>query len=943
MTDHRQFVDWNRPLLPEAAQRLLAAFAVDSAVDMQQVLCVLPGRRAGRLLLGMLVQQARAARLMLVPPRMVTPGDLPRALLRTEGALATAEESTIAWTRALHQLPEHDLHALIPQLPERGDALAWSDLADRIHQLHETLAGSMLDFAAVAGALERDALLGGDPQRWHALTRIAGMYHRELESCRLRDEQQAWINAIEAGAIDEDKHAVLIGVPELNEQQRRLLRLMHGRTSVLVHAPPVEAAAFDEFGCVVVNAWSRRLIDIDESTLRVENRPGDQAQRVLLELQQLDARFAPHEVTIGLGDESLASILQRRGEWAGVRFHAAEGSPLRLTPPAMLLDAIAAWLADERFATFAALLRHDDVARHVESTARPAGARGVAGWLSLLDRYFNDHLDARFSGQWLGDEAMQRGLRAVHGAVEDLVRPLREPTGGGTGFSEALLAVLRAVYGDVPGADMSPTVRGALEKLRDALVESHRAGVPMPMRLNAASAIRLLLSRLSHERVAEPAGPDELEMLGWLELHVDPAPALLLTGCNEGSIPASVTSDMFLPDGLRLALGMQCDASRYARDAYLLTAIVKSRPYTRIIAGRRSPDGDVLAPSRLLLACDDATLVRRVHRLCRELHEGDEPRPLGLAEPAAKSRFVVPAVPPDLPLPTKMRVTSFRAYLECPYRFALTHMLSLESVRDNAAELNAMQFGALAHEVLCTFGEDASVRDSDDAATIEAYLLDALECAAKRRFGASLLPAVRLQLARLRQRLGAFAATQAVHRRDGWRIAACEWKFDAGTTLDIPGEAPMTVTGTIDRIDLHEARNETLIVDYKTGDSGHSPEKSHRVGRRGEKEWIDLQLPLYEHFARRSGQAIVRGEVKLGYIVLPKHVLGVEFSLASWTRDEIEGAVERARQVVRDIRDRKFEMNRSLRRSFDEFARLCHVNVLQSEMMDDADAGEGDA
>ena len=55
-----------------------------------------------------------------------------------------------------------------------------------------------------------------------------------------------------------------------------------------------------------------------------------------------------------------------------------------------------------------------------------------------------------------------------------------------------------------------------------------------------------------------------------------------------------------------------------ARDAYALAMLVASGREVKLIAGRRSPDGDPLLPSRLLLLADPETTARRVGRLFRE-------------------------------------------------------------------------------------------------------------------------------------------------------------------------------------------------------------------------------------------------------------------------------------------------------------------------------------
>ena len=91
-------------------------------------------------------------------------------------------------------------------------------------------------------------------------------------------------------------------------------------------------------------------------------------------------------------------------------------------------------------------------------------------------------------------------------------------------------------------------------------------------------------------------GLDEIELLGWLELHLDCAPVLIVAGVNDGCIPATGGADAILPDRLRQRLGLLHDDSRYARDAYLLRAILASRPEVTIVAGRHDADDEPLTP-----------------------------------------------------------------------------------------------------------------------------------------------------------------------------------------------------------------------------------------------------------------------------------------------------------------------------------------------------------
>ena len=78
-----------------------------------------------------------------------------------------------------------------------------------------------------------------------------------------------------------------------------------------------------------------------------------------------------------------------------------------------------------------------------------------------------------------------------------------------------------------------------------------------------------------------------MELLDWLELPLDDAPVVMLTGFNEGLFPESVQGHAFLPDALRTRLGLIDNRRRFARDAYRLTTVLHSKESVRLIAGRR--------------------------------------------------------------------------------------------------------------------------------------------------------------------------------------------------------------------------------------------------------------------------------------------------------------------------------------------------------------------
>jgi hypothetical protein len=231
---------------------------------------------------------------------------------------------------------------------------------------------------------------------------------------------------------------------------------------------------------------------------------------------------------------------------------------------------------------------------------------------------------------------------------------------------------------------------------------------------------------------------------------------------------------------------------------------------------------------------------------------------------------------------------------------------------------------------LCAFGRDASINSSTDAQAIEDHLLAALEHEAHKQFGSSPIPAVRVQIARLRQRLRSFAQLQADECRLGWRLRHCEVKFDGSVALDMgEGQRPMPLRGRIDRIDFNEQTGRWRVIDYKTAETARTPHKTHHgcetIPAGGELAWFDLQLPLYHYLVSRSLN--IAGEIELAYICLPKRAAGASVEPARWTPAHLKHALDRARQVVRDIRANRFDPNPEYDHSFDDFARICHRHV----------------
>jgi RecB family exonuclease len=448
------------------------------------------------------------------------------------------------------------------------------------------------------------------------------------------------------------------------------------------------------------------------------------------------------------------------------------------------------------------------------------------------------------------------------------------------------------------GADAEPADAPEPIPADEAVRTPKRPESPLLPKLRAGEAIRIALDAIAGEAITPEPDRSAIEALGWLELALDDAPALIITGMNDGRIPESWSSDPFLPDGLRRVLGLPDSARRYARDAALLTAIVASRPDTRITLRRLTPNQDGLAPSRLLFAADDETLKARVDRLLVQ-HAAPSAGRVTASARGRPHRFIPSdsMIGSEPPL-ERLRVTAFRDYLACPFRFYLAHVRRLTPLDDFVNELSPSRFGALLHDVLETFGRDHDARELTHPEPIRDFLLAQLASEIRREWGTEPPAAVALQRWSLEGRLSAFAQWQARWRANGQRIQHVELDIDDPAAALLVDGSRFGLTGRIDRIDVDERSGRWTILDYKTGEA-RDPDRTHRTKSR----WVDLQLPLYRHLV---GPLNPPGEPRLGYISLSKSAKDTRDRIAEWSSEDLADADAAAMEVVRRVRQRRF-------------------------------------
>ncbi|CAN5683084.1 PD-(D/E)XK nuclease family protein [soil metagenome] len=979
----RHFLGWEGAALPAAAAWLAERYASGGMLDLSDLRVVLPGARARRRLLELLLDEAESRGLPLIPPDLVTAGALPERLYTPPIPAPHPEVEEAAWRMALRALEPESLARLLPAPPPDGDAGPWTSLATTVAGLHAQVGSEGLTFDDVAARCRGD-LLYNDEDRWKVLAEAQRRFRRLLHDAGLRDREGARLDALDAGLSPPARPGptlVLVGVVDLPGVVRRFVGAWPGPVTALVHAPADFGDRFDALGAINPDAWDTAHLHIPEENLRVVTRPDEQAGVVVRHLRGLEGSRAAEEVTVGVPDPEVVPHLVGALEGVGVPARYAGGRPMHRTAPYRLLEALARFLDGRSYDALAELVRHPDLAAALRRNGVPADDPLTA----VSDDYHALHLPAILgprmpggpqsgerrgggpdSGATYRRGAPSAALFRLRGALESLLAGADAQRRSLAAWADPLRSLLLALYpGEFdrnrPSDRDLLAVAGAAERVFEGFealpAALDREALPMHQ------ALRLLLSRLRGDAVPPPADEGAVELLGWLELHLDDAAELVVTGVNEPFLPESVTADPFLPQTLRTRLGLADTHRRRARDLYLPSAILASRPGTLLVAGRRDASGNPLRPSRLLLANTPEAVARRVLSLLEGdagdeengTDSGDAEAPAPAGAPDAGSPVSAPFTLPPEPVisapggpPDRIAVTTFRALLSDPYRYALERVLELDRITDEARELDPMAFGTLAHAVVERWarlpGADQMTEEG-----IRESLSELLDDHFEKRFGTRPLPALRLQREHLRARLRGYAAVQAGRNAEGWRIMAVEASpVGEGVPLHVDGE-PILLRGRIDRVDYHPDTGAWQLLDLKTSEKSQDPDTVHRKGRGSGRRWVDLQLPLYRLLA--AGLRIPGTDepllppgatVQTGYIRLPGSEASV--ALADWTREELDEAVETAADVVRLLRGNRFAWDPSASSigNDDALAPVVGRGVLQDDDDGDEEGGSDD-
>ena len=928
MISPSHFIDWNQLPLPAAAQWLAEKHSGKKKLDMTSVIIVVPTARSKRRIRELLLQYAANHKLVFTPPQVTTIGTFPELLYVPQKPLASALTQTLAWVKALKNVPTNEIRYFTNRVPAVDDSLGWRTLADVISKWHVELAGNRKTFTDVLKAGEKNTFFT-EQKRWQTLVSIQRKYLDVLHEEGLWDRQTARLMAIKYEECEIDKQVYMLGTVDLNLTSRAMLEQIGPQVTPIIFSNPEFRDYFDELGCLKIEPWESQVIPVNDKDVAVGGQPEEQAKLLAHFLAQLDGEFSVDQISISIPDPSITSPISRSLMACDVKTHDVSGSSISHNRVFILLELLSAWLDGYRFEDFATLVRHPDIFNWL------CQQTGSEAWLGELDAYQNHRLPfsipvepqrVNFYGNDRRGEPRYGNLEQAWEKICEWVLPLTRTNAQPLEqWSEPWQFVLRKIYETTEVDRNAPenrrTIR-ACQAIVKSFVQLEEYGQLLDGTVSSAEAALWALDLCSNDFVIDVASPEALSLIGWLDTALEDTPVTAIAGVNEGFIPSSDNSGLFLPNSIRSDLDLVDNRRRYVRDVYSLMLILASREKVFFTVGRRDGEGQPLLPSRLLLTGEPTDVAKRCRRL---FGAGDKTDHLLYGSNHTYSetqQFPIPDLQPHLKPVSRLRVTDFKQYLNCPYRFFLGRILNLQTIADNQQELDGGQFGSLIHDVAESFGR-SKIKNSDDPEQIAAFFLAELKDRAAKIYGREALPTVDIQLEQAKTRLRALAKWQADHRKKGYEIFEVE-REKTQCEFEINGK-PFIVSGQIDRIDIHHAEKRIGLYDYKTGDQAVEPRKMHQDSS---GNWKDLQLPLYHDLLKSFGLP-EEYEVETGIILVTKDLNEVKLKVADWTKTELEDARQSAIDVMTQVQQGVFWPPKEINTSWDDYAAICQTKVFE--------------
>lgn len=428
-------------------------------------------------------------------------------------------------------------------------------------------------------------------------------------------------------------------------------------------------------------------------------------------------------------------------------------------------------------------------------------------------------------------------------------------------------------------------------------------------------------ARLAHPARAIASPPYPFTVTPFSTGRSQPIERIIIPGMTEGQIPSAGDNRLFftnrdelapLPNRVLDAIFPSTD-EMLARDAFLFqTWLAKTRGEVILSFAATTSEGDEALPSSFLesfgppisfdtpLFSPRAVMSPHFEKKLELLITIEHERLAGTTDhPSfhgqitdAKARAWIRRRFTEQPLsPSRLE-----RYTECPFRFFIEEVLSLDPDEDITCEVQPKDRGKILHLIFERFYQQHASTSKNEVVDVITKLTDEVFTEHLRLMTASapaLHPFERKRIADIATNAILKEIDEAHTLPEPLTTHTCEWSFGMGggaaLTLPVEDEAPLLIRGRVDRIDVSPDQSHFLIVDYKTGKTVDSI-RSHLVKGR------HLQLPLYVEAVRRLSLpqaeslggvlfAVVKNEKRQGF--LKKKGNGRQFLLEKGSRSAL--------------------------------------------------------
>ena len=895
MSIERHFIGWNGSLAELTAKAILAGAAPApgmKAIDLSSHRVIVPSQFAGRLIREQLAIQSPHGVLL---PKIETP----ESFLNwgeTNTSTATPTEALLTWIEVLEKTDRSELQDLFPGSGGgRFDFNHAKRFAKILCELRDELGGSATinDFAGVGRNPKNP-----EPQRWSDLAKLEERYRELLKHLGLKDHNDLRVEL--ANGTGKPEGVTHIWLASISEPQPLFLTALKRiepdfSIHILVGADIDETNNFDTWGRPKPEVWRERKSEWKDfkNNVHVVGSPNDST----VKLRQLLGAAKPQDCVHAVcacdretdAPKITALIHSLGGEAINPLGNAHSSNPLHQTL-SVLIKLLGKDEPDLAITKEAVLI--PSILQLIFKDASPKKFTYINKTVDWADQYF-------FRGL-LSDTCSE--IQRINNTEEEKLTIICDTLKSVVSWRDHHLSLDWQ-------SSLTDIVDGLIDKknldednLDDAFtLEVIESLFKQATQVNASFSSRsdlshqdlmgLTLDTTAAQRFRRNDAKEAVNLPGWIEAPWEPVPHLIIFGLNDHLIPKSRHAHPFLPAKLCEMVGLPTNEEKFAAAAYTFEQLWRQRQESGlldIIVPQQDTEGEPLRPSRLLFLGPDEQLCTRVQHLFTdtpnqeaqpywEIPEEHKLIPLADSESAEKAKRSISA-------------TAFKDFLGNSAEYWLKRALKLNAVEYGQIELNNSGFGTLIHGALKLFGQEYINKTTGDLNEITEALNRCFDQHVRDTFGENPTSSITVQLESAKTRLLAFAPKQLELFKEGWLIHSVETPLPKLDKKDFFG---VEITGTYDRLDVHNDGIRYRVYDYKTFKEAEDTVKKHLetaddndvfkseiINKKGKievKRWIDLQLPVYHLCVstnlKKNGNAV--SKVEVGYICLPENNIPV--------------------------------------------------------------------